>query len=96
MAEIVQRIRPRKRSRKGKYRDRKKAQKAALLVVSLLNDGSYGILGRSEPRIVRMKENGRYNCTCGNASSPCSHVLAVQMRLTKEAKQRERLNKRTA
>jgi len=82
MAETTARIKPPKRSRKKKYRDRKKAKKAALLSVTDIDGGTsqiFEVSGGSEPRTVRIKDNGSFDCTCHNASSPCSHVLAVQL-----------------
>ena len=93
MAETVTRVKPLKLSRKKKYRNRKKAQKAARLTVVLTESGQFEISGGSEQRTVRLKENGRWDCSCGNASSPCSHVLSIQMKLEKERKQRERNEK---
>lgn len=93
MAETTARIKPPKLSRKKKYRNRKKAQRAALLTIVATESGQYEVSGGSEPRMVRLKENGRWDCSCGNSSSPCSHVLGVQMKLEKERKQRERNDK---
>lgn len=90
MTETIARIKPPKLSRKKKYRNRKKAQRAALLTVAEVGPDLYDVSGGSEPRVVRLKENGRWDCSCGNASSHCSHVLSVQLKLDKERKQRER------
>ncbi len=87
-----------KRSRKKRYRDRKKRQRAASMTVQNLGFGKYHVTGGSEPRTVTI--NGGADCSCGNGSSPCSHVLAVGLLIQRvqrrEASDGNRNNQRRA
>lgn len=105
MAETITRIKPPKLSRKKKYRERKKLQRAEkMLVVS--KDGLHGMdrsiyyvypNPQTDPQKRHVITVGRQgiegsgnDCDCHNGNSPCSHVIAIRLYIRKCDKKKKR------
>ena len=71
-----------KQRKRRRYAYNVKLRKARKLTVESFGfDGySYTVRGGTEDRLVEIVDT-YYNCSCGNANSKCSHILAVQIHL---------------